>query len=339
MSLFTRLFGKSKSAPQPRLSPRDEFLQLLKSDEAAGLARLVESRDPELIMALVEFAAPLQRWRWVSLYQALGALGEPIVPTLEQVIARGEQDQVEFAINALDKCRPAGLPALCRTLAPPNSDDVRGKAANALWSTCREMKADALPALPHLLQALDDQHGEVSYWSAEAIGEIGPAASSAIPRLLATVTTTSPDDCRGHASALTKLGYNNPLLFHDCYKLPREVASRLCARAADDDPAVAAGFDRGCRLLLDWYRQITPVSYDGRLYLGTSLQLAEQIVAALTEIAVVARHRIPPDVVAALLDLKDLESEGYMGEEMTGERAWREGTRVSTSELKSRLRT
>jgi HEAT repeat protein len=103
------------------------------------------------------------------------------------------------------------LPALARGLA--NSDiQIRRNAALFLnvaagsWSTLAGPKLDIQPCLPELITALHDVDPRVRALAAQAIGEIGPMAASAVPGLVALLGNPDEGSRNSACIGLTGIG-------------------------------------------------------------------------------------------------------------------------------------
>lgn len=77
-------------------------------------------------------------------------------------------------------------------------DDERCEAAKAL----REMKAEATPAVPALVKALDDEHDTVRRSVCNALREIGRPAKTAVPKLISLLDDANEDISSSAAFAL-----------------------------------------------------------------------------------------------------------------------------------------
>jgi len=104
-----------------------------------------------------------------QLVEALGAVGVPAVPSLIQALGDGDSDVLAAACQALVKIGAPAVPHLIQALRDGNSD-VREAACRALGQIGDPQ------ALPHLIQALEDEHeyGYVYVWRAarEAVEQI-----------------------------------------------------------------------------------------------------------------------------------------------------------------------
>jgi HEAT repeat protein len=106
---------------------------------------------------------------------------------------------------------PEGVLALARGL---HDDDVQlrknaARAFNVLggtWFDPSWAKLDIKPALLTLIAALQDSEPSVRAWSAQAIGEIGPDAESAVPELITLLSNPEEGSRIGACIALRGIG-------------------------------------------------------------------------------------------------------------------------------------
>lgn len=143
-----------------------------------------------LITALDD--ADQQVWsRSASALAGIGPPAEPAIPKLVAGLPGGGQRAYRYGY-ALSQIGPAALPVLLETLKaeqPP----ARGAAARSLgW-----MGPSATPAVPPLLELLDDADAAVAQLSAEALARIG-----VVPSLVETLAHESAARRRGAAYAL-----------------------------------------------------------------------------------------------------------------------------------------
>jgi HEAT repeat protein len=143
-----------------------------------------ESAVPQLASALGD-SGPM--FRREALF-ALAKIGPPAATVLPKIQAElnDETPEVQYAaIYALGKIGPAAksaAPALRKNLS---SDDSFLKMAT-VWALLHiEGKSDRLVkmAVPMATEALNDEHEMRRVEAARALGEIGPAAASALPQL------------------------------------------------------------------------------------------------------------------------------------------------------------
>jgi HEAT repeat protein len=106
---------------------------------------------------------------------------------------------------------PAALPALNRGLADPDVEIRRNVAlflnvAGDRWYEPARPRLDIRPCLKALTASLSDTDDRVRALAAQAVGAIGPEASSAVPALVALLS--SPDEGSRNSAliGLTKIG-------------------------------------------------------------------------------------------------------------------------------------
>ncbi|MEZ6066951.1 MAG: hypothetical protein R3B90_14895 [Planctomycetaceae bacterium] len=188
------------------LSPLERFRALVKSDDRAALVELKADPQPEHISAFLELGALRPQYCWQEHARTLAEIGGPAIDPLRNAIETGSEAEVEYALDLLKSSGLAGLPVVVGALQTTYPEFTRGEAAKATWSICRELKADAISVLHSLIPLIDDGNSTVRYWVTAAIGEIGPSAVDAIPKLLAIVGSQPLDECSHEAKALVKLG-------------------------------------------------------------------------------------------------------------------------------------
>ena len=96
------------------------------------------------------------------------------------------------AARTLGRIGPEAIPALIPILKEEENYEVRSAAAYALG----EMGAAAVPAVPALIEALEDEESLVRTVTAEALGKIGPGAVEAVPALAKAMTMGPVGDFR-----------------------------------------------------------------------------------------------------------------------------------------------
>lgn len=106
---------------------------------------------------------------------------------------------------------PAAVPALNRGLADPDVQIRRNVAlflnvAGDTWYEPSRPRLDIRPCLKALIASLSDTDDRVRALAAQAVGAVGPEASSAVPALVALLA--SPDEGSRNSAliGLTKIG-------------------------------------------------------------------------------------------------------------------------------------
>jgi HEAT repeat protein len=103
------------------------------------------------------------------------------------------------------------MPALSRGLRDRDVQ-LRRNVALALnvlaggWFDLSWPKVNIRPCLPALVAALRDSDGSVRWWSAQAIGDIGPNAAEAVPALIVLLKSPDEGDRNSAAIALKGIG-------------------------------------------------------------------------------------------------------------------------------------
>ena len=129
----------------------------------------------------------------------------------------GTPDPTEECWRAIDDrlwtLRPVALPALNRGLADPDVQ-IRRKYASAFfpnvagdtWSEPSRPRLDIRPCLKALMMALSDTDVSFRPLAAQAVGAIGPEASSAVPALVALLASLDEGSRNSALIGLTKIG-------------------------------------------------------------------------------------------------------------------------------------
>jgi hypothetical protein len=133
----------------------------------------------------------------------LGQLGDPAaVPPITETLATARHHQqwgiATSALDALAALGPASAPALghIRALTSCADAQVRAAAVKALWAVGDDREA----MLPLLLQNLQESVSFLAHDAAELLGQIGPAAAAAVPRLREELLTYSDEWTRVYAA-------------------------------------------------------------------------------------------------------------------------------------------
>ena len=188
------------AAPAAETAPVSELIQGLLSTDLAQrrnaayeLDQLGKQAAPA-VAALITALDDADQQVWSRSASALAGIGPPAEPAIPKLVAGlpgGGQRGYRYGY-ALSQIGPAALPVLLETLKaeqPP----ARGGAARSLgW-----MGPSATPAVPPLLELLDDPDTAVAQLSAEALGRIG-----VVPSLVETLAHESAARRRGAAYAL-----------------------------------------------------------------------------------------------------------------------------------------
>ncbi|MET8637348.1 HEAT repeat domain-containing protein [Streptomyces sp. NPDC004680] len=126
-----------------------------------------------------------------SILSALAMLGDPValpvmVDTLGAAVRHEQNGVTGSALEALSAFGPAAADARdrIRSLTTATDTHIRPAAVAALWA----VGGDPAEVMPLLLGLLDD---DITFWisdAADLLGEMGPSASVALPRLRALLT-------------------------------------------------------------------------------------------------------------------------------------------------------
>jgi HEAT repeat protein len=139
-----------------------------------------EKSVPALIEALKNDEEPVVRGLSAQALGSFGANASVSIPDLVQSLKTGDHEMRSYAAYALGKipARPCDVQTLIALLSD-DIDATRIAAAKSLGGA----KADAVPAIPHLVLLLTDQNVNVAAAAASSLGEMGPSAGSAVNAL------------------------------------------------------------------------------------------------------------------------------------------------------------
>src|SRR5687768_6683483 len=169
LALFT--LGRTQSAAQPNASNRAAVLVQELRQFPAGLPAIARSDgSPDL--------AEEQRRR---VYKELTALGPAAIPALADGLADADvqvRRNVAFFLNM----------------------------AAGTWNKSLEGKLDIRGCLRSLIAALKDPDARVRQLAAQAVGTIGPDASSAVPALVALLAYPDDESRNGACAGLMGIG-------------------------------------------------------------------------------------------------------------------------------------
>jgi HEAT repeat protein len=153
---------------------------------------------PFLIQALCDVYEPVR----LNAAYALGSIGAPAVPKLIETLGVEDQIMRRMAAYALAAVGESAVPALSEALQH-TEDAVRVEATYAL----AQIGAPAEPAIPALMERTKDESVEVRRYLPEALGGLGPNASSAVPALADMLASDDDGHARFEAAlALAQIG-------------------------------------------------------------------------------------------------------------------------------------
>ncbi len=151
--------------------------------------------DPQAVPALIQTLQDKNIWVRRAAAEALGEIGDPqAMPALIQTL----QDEVKDVRRAVGKIGdPQAVPDLIQYFEDQGKKDVRRAAAEALGKI-------GAPAVPALIQALQDEDEDVRRAAAWALGQIGDR--QAVPALIQALQDENEDVRRAAALSLGKIG-------------------------------------------------------------------------------------------------------------------------------------
>jgi len=128
----------------------------------------------------------------------LGPLPLETVPQLEELLHDSDPAVRMAAIRALGNIRPLATEVFSDLIKALGDSELRTSAVEALARI-------GVPAIPHLIQALDNENREVRAGAAEALGKIGPKAKEAVQKLI-EIMLNDKEDCSVLVAAARALG-------------------------------------------------------------------------------------------------------------------------------------
>lgn len=173
---------------------------LVRSEALEAAARSPEKAKKKIVAKLKKILRKkdhADRANAAAALEDIGPAAGDAVPELIQTLSDGDADIAASAERALGKL-PRAAPALAAALG---TDDpvLRARVGQALVS-------QGASAVPELVKNFEKGKKELALWSASVLGQMGPAAESAVP-VLARAAVSSDAAVAGQASiALTAVG-------------------------------------------------------------------------------------------------------------------------------------
>ncbi|HVR34535.1 MAG TPA: HEAT repeat domain-containing protein [Methylomirabilota bacterium] len=203
-------------------------MELHYADGETSFDRLYSTVYPRLPMSIaarLEMPNPARdaqlRYRAALILYYLGEDARRAAPALVKALDDSDTEVRRVAANALGnfKDRPGATEALRLALADPH-DSVRGAALQSLSHVehgsvvaleagrlladpkpgvridaaqlLKNLGPEAKPAIPALIEALQDENADVLRFAAQALGSIGPEARAAVPGLIEVLEEDRP---------------------------------------------------------------------------------------------------------------------------------------------------
>ena len=192
----------------------------------------IRARDSRLLKINKAPAKEVRQRQALAIFQILGPVAKPAIPSLLGLLAQTEMDGV--AAEALAAIGPEGVAALARTLDSQNkwarflavralrktggaSVPIAGPALlRSLKDSAPEVRADAALSLsrlhfnpPATIPALLPNLGDTSAWvrtlTASALGSYGPDAKAAVPSLLKLLNDSDAEVAAAAQGALSRI--------------------------------------------------------------------------------------------------------------------------------------
>ncbi|MFI1035946.1 HEAT repeat domain-containing protein [Streptomyces sp. NPDC020951] len=203
--------GDARALPS-LLAALDSDVDAWRAIQVAGhLPQAVDQLAPRLCDHLrrIDLSQPRNEMSANAILAALTALGDPaavpaVADTLDAALRHEQHGVTRSALTTLGAFGPAAADArdTIRALTTATDTHVRPAAVAALWA----VDGDRAEVLPLLLHLLDDRITFCIIDAADLLGEIGPPASIALPRLR-NLLTHDYEWVRVHcAAALWEIG-------------------------------------------------------------------------------------------------------------------------------------
>jgi len=324
-----------------------------------ALGAMVGPADGELVPALVAGLSDENIHVRPSAQGALVMIGEEAAPVLAALIATGDEEQCRmatWALVAMEGRAAAAVPELIEVLVgdgethqleaaclvlqhvvPGHVPDESQKTMEALASSMKDEGWDlrwrsavalgefGTPAIPHLIEALDDPDPTVMRYGAEALGRMGEDAAPAVGSLVALLER---DDWRAHDAACIALGQIGPSALEAVPLLVEELASAphvaawsaatalggIGAAAGDAVPEILEAFPDSDPSHLEFYpAALGHMGVHAKDALPDLVAMLEHPMAEVRSQAAWALGQMGPEAKDAVKPLTAAVEDGYMG--------------------------
>jgi hypothetical protein len=141
---------------------------------------------------------------WILAFQAIGKFGAQALPILDAEWTNASPEKKAVLCVAYSELGPAAAPAVPKLIELIQEDNVvnRRQAVGALMA----IGPAAAPAVPVLRKALYHEDFHTQYWACRALGAIGEPALPAVPDLIDRLKNGAASVKRNAAAALGKIG-------------------------------------------------------------------------------------------------------------------------------------
>lgn len=156
---------------------------------------------PDLIASLDDESSSVRKKAAAAL-GAFGPAAKAAIPHLIRLLGKDFDGALEESALALAAIGPASVAPLIRLLGH-RVGSTRGHAALALG----KIGPAAAPAVPELIELIEDPYRFVWISSIESLGQVGPAAEAAIPALIGILAS---EDLKGRRVACQSLIFIGP---------------------------------------------------------------------------------------------------------------------------------
>ena len=200
------------SWPRTTYCPADDAVRAISTKALPLVNQMLRARDSWLKSKLIALSwkQPILRIHFIPARQlhhrALAAcyvsdsLAIGALPAISELMVSQDYDNQPFPVNLLAHLKSGAepaIPALLQMLENTNNP-VRSWASSALWQIHRQPSL----VIPALTKSLADTNQFVRFESARALGVFGPEAKAALPPLLALLKDTNPTVCMEAGAAI-----------------------------------------------------------------------------------------------------------------------------------------
>jgi HEAT repeat protein len=273
------------------------------NDHAANLLRKVAPRARGALIAELRDRSELEWWAYPQTSPAtlLGEIGNAAVDPLLDVLRNGKAEARIQAALALGKIRPARKDAIKALLAIKTPPEVKTQEEAALWQTATRALGEIGPtarlAVPRLLEEADSTLPTVRQEAITALGKIH--APEAIPRLRQVLSNKNEDAFvrRTAADALADIGPKAKTAVPELIAcLDDPYVRKQCVVALGAiGPDAAAAVSRMIKILSNEKESSTPFigAYFGPVLPKSAFNCILETVEAMGRIGRAARPAVP----------------------------------------------
>jgi HEAT repeat protein len=191
------------------LTALDDSHDAVRARAIVAIGKLAPAHAEVAVSKLLELAqkdgAQVDEWpNWILAFKAIGKFGETALPTLDEQWKNASPEKKAVLCVAYSELGPAAGPAVPKLIELIEEDNLvnRRQAVGALMA----IGPAAAPAVPVLRKALYHEDFHTQYWACRALGAIGEPALPAVPDLIDRLKNGAASVKRNAAAALGKIG-------------------------------------------------------------------------------------------------------------------------------------